>query len=68
MGHFRVVAQLVEVGSLTVACSVKRPEPTIVLRDVGVSSTTIIYIDDWLRVDLGHTTNELFLLRYEGTC
>ena len=54
--------QLVIEGALAVASSMQGSETTVVTTDVSVTATTIVNINDWLRVDVSQRLScSLFL-------
>ena len=57
-----IVSQLVIKSALTVACAVQGSESTAVLRNVRITATTIVSVDDRLGVDVGEwLSSPLFL-------
>lgn len=48
----RVMTQLVEVCSFSMTGTVQGSESTVVLGYVGISTTTIVSVDNWLGVDM----------------
>ena len=49
----RVLSQTCVEGSLAISWLVHHTQSAGVLRDVSVSATSVIVVDNWLRVNLG---------------
>lgn len=65
--RLRVLPQLVEECWLPVAGPVHRSQTAIVLRDVSVTATAIIRVNNRFGVDVGKSLRGLRLLNHERT-
>jgi len=62
-----VLSQAVVESALSVCRVVHEAQATRVVGDVGVTATSVVHVDNWLRVDVGQRLSWHFICRHKGT-
>lgn len=62
-----VLSQAVVESALSVGRVVHEAQATRVVGDVGVTATSVVHVDNWLRVDVGQGISWNFVCRHKGT-
>lgn len=61
-----VLSELIVEGSLAVASSVEWSESTIITRNISVTTSAIVGVDNWLGVDMGEWLSRPLFLNDEA--